>query len=213
MTLVSDKVNRVVDTFNLIDEKFRFITLRNFHLIPDDSSIENDIDIMIEKEEYHNFAVFMKNLGFEVNFDIGHEYLYGARGHIHCVDRRLGVHFDVVDGLYYRSLNQRNLFVGGFSDLEGEMWKNLVKVDECYKYRPREEDFLTHLCCHCVFDKMVVNTKYKELIEETYNNVDRAEIGKLFSHSFYKASEKLINTIENKKTEDLLKEYVGFSDY
>ena len=211
--MILTKENRIEETFGEIDSNFDFITLRNFHHIPKESSIENDIDLIIKKDQYHKFADMMRGLGFEVKFDVGHEYLYGAKEHIHCVDRKLGVHFDVVNGLYYRSLNQRNLFVGGFEYLENSLWEGKKSVEKCFRYVPSDEDFLTHICCHCIFDKMEVTPTYKKLIEKFYSKSDKKNIGVLFGHAFYKAADRLMDIIEEGNTTNIVKEYTEFSDY
>jgi len=208
-----DKFAFIKNTFDKLDDEFNFITLRNFHLIPDQSSLDNDIDVLVETADYDKVALSMSSFGYSVYFDVGHEYLYGAKPHIHCVNKELDVHFDIVGGLYYRSLNQRNLFIGGNDKLEKRMWENKTGVSECYRYIPSIEDFLVHICCHTVFDKMEITEKYKSLIEEYYKKSDKKIVRDLLSCVFYKATDLVIDKIETGNTQDLVTEYIAFSDY
>ena len=209
-----EHVDLIKHTYDELDKNFSFITLRNFHLIPDQSSLENDIDLLIKKEDYKKVAHFMAHLGYHLTYDTAtHDYLYGASSHIHCVNRTANVHFDIVSGLYYRSLSRRNLFVGGYGKLEEHMWENKIKVPLCYKYQPATEDLLTHLCCHAVFDKMEVNAYYGALMEELYKKADEEKLQELFALAFFKASTELLGTMESGNIFRLVEKYIGFSDY
>jgi len=214
------KIELIKDTFNKLDEKFEFVTLRNFHHIPDMSSCDNDIDIIIKKENYDAVNQFLKDLGYDVYYDntlprinVVHKYIYGAMSHLHAVNRKMDVHFDVVCGLYYRSLEDINIFVGGFESLENSLWENKISVDACYKYRTSDEDLLSHLVCHCIFDKRKVTHKYENRILELYSKSDKNKLKELFDLSFYKASDYILSLIESGNIKNLYKNYIQYSNY
>jgi len=207
------KTEIIEQTFEELDKNFEFLTLRNFHLIPEESSIENDIDLLIHKEDYDKVSAFMQAQGYEITYDQGHEYLYGAVSHIHCVKRDQGIHFDIVAGLYYRSLSNPKIFVGGFETLEKSMWDNKVPTSECWKYEPSIEDQLTHVCSHSIFDRRQVSPFYGSLIKDLYEASDKERIQLLFDSSFYKVSSHLLSVIGGGDCSTLFNEYVGYSQY
>jgi len=214
------KIELIKNTFNKLDEKFKFLTLRNFHDIPDNSSCDNDIDIIIKKEDYDAVHQFMKDLGYDVYYDntlpninVVHKYIYEAKSHLHAVNRKIDVHFDIVCGLYYRSLEDRNIFVGGFESLENSLWDNKFSVNTCYKYRTSDEDLLNYLVCHCIFDKRQVTSKYEKIILELYSKSDKDKLKELFDLSFYKASDHVLSVIESGNISNLFTDYTQYSNY
>tara|TARA_Y100000296_G_C5124116_1_gene231939 strand:+ start:115 stop:744 length:630 start_codon:yes stop_codon:yes gene_type:complete len=178
-------------------------------LIPDQSSKKNDIDLIIRKKDAKEYSKYMISLGYRMSYD-GERYLHGARSHIHCVHKTMDVHFDTVLGLYYRSLFDKNLFIGGFDDLENSIFDNKIAVKECYKYMPSAEDLLTHLCCHSIFDKREVTPTYGKTIEDLYNKVDMARLRELFKMVFHDASDHLIDVMGNGNVYELYTQYIKY---
>ena len=208
-----NKSEVIQHTFEELNKNFEFLTLRNFHLIPEQSSVENDIDLLIRKEDYEKVATFMQNLGYVVTYDNGHQYLYGAVSHIHCVKQDKNIHFDIVAGLYYRSLSNLQIFVGGFEELEKSMWDNKVVSNACWKYEPSTEDQLTHLCSHSIFDKRKVTSSYENKIKELYEIANKDRLKSLFDLSFFKVASHLLAIIKGGDCSNLFNEYVGYSQY
>lgn len=209
---VSD-TDLIIRTFHSLDQKFEFMVLRSFHLIPDHCSVKDDIDLLIRRADYDSVAKYMERLGYNVHFDCGH-YLDGAVGHIHCMNKSADVHFDIVAGLYYRSLTDPGTFVGGFTDLEESIWANKASVpEECWKYRPGFEDHLTHICCHSIFDTRGVPEKYIEIINELYASSHRDMLSELFKAAFHHAGPMLLELIHSGDCAKMYDEYVAFKEY
>lgn len=207
-----DKKDLIERTFDGINERFDFVTLRNFELIPHDSSRANDIDIIIRKGDKEEYSKYMTSLGYSLSYD-SESYIYEAESHIHCVNPSLDVHFDTVTGLYYRSLSDMNLFVGGFKELEDSLFDNKLSVNKCYKYIPSPEDLLTHLCCHCIFDKRNVPQKYQNSINNLFLDCNEPKLDSLFKLAFHKASSYLISLIKEGEVGSLYLKYIGYQDY
>ena len=123
-----NKIELINHTFNIISKvtNDNFVTIRNFHHIPDESSIENDIDVLIPTEYINDLTEELNKVGYRTQVD-NLKYLYGAEPHIHYMTNEL--HFDIVTGLYYRSSNDLNIFVKINNELNDSMMKNKVKVD------------------------------------------------------------------------------------
>ena len=112
------QIKLISDTFEIINDvtKGNFVTIRNFDLIPDNSSIENDIDVLVPKSYINLLLDTVKSFNYNVYSD-GNPCLYGAEPHLHFKSNEDDVHFDIVTGLYYRSTNDINLFVDELKNL------------------------------------------------------------------------------------------------
>ena len=156
------KTKLISDTFETINRVTHgsFVTLRNFDLIPDKSSIENDIDVLIPKRDIDSVVEAVRSFSYTIYRD-GNPCLYGAEPHLHFKNYDVGVHFDIVTGLYYRSTNDSNLFVNIDTRLADSMLSNRLFVDTTYKNIPDVNDEFVHLVAHCIFDKHEVTERYE----------------------------------------------------
>ena len=153
-------VELITRTFKKLDEftEGEFVTLRNFDMIPERSSVENDIDILCHKD----IRPLMTKLGYKHHIDKGYKYVYNAKPHIHFTRKSEtghGVHFDLVEGLFYKSLLEKKCFVRVHEDLQEWIMKRRVKSDKCWLYQPSTVDRAVHLCCHAIFDKGVISSR------------------------------------------------------
>jgi hypothetical protein len=205
-------VDLIRSTFAQIHDNFDFMVLRGFDKIPDQCSIQEDIDGIILDEDYDRFVVYMKGLGYAIHFD-SENLIYGAKSHIHCVNTGADVHFDIVSGLFYCSTEDSNTFVGGHTELEESLWANKVEVPSCWKWNPSVEDQLTHLVCHCIFDTRSVPPKYRHVIKNMYAFSDTDRVLKLFTYAFGKAAKHLMDVIWRGQAHTLFAEYKAFKDY
>tara|TARA_Y100000310_G_scaffold12301_1_gene12705 strand:- start:1809 stop:2435 length:627 start_codon:yes stop_codon:yes gene_type:complete len=207
-----DKAKFIEQTFEKISELTddNFVTIRNFHHIPHESSMENDIDVLIPRDYIADINAALKETGCNINVD-NLQYLYGAEPHIHYI--KDSVHFDVVTGLYYRSSNDLNIFVKINDELTDSMMKNKVKSDNIWKWQPSPEDELVHLCCHAIFDKRLVKDIYSDRIDFLFKSCDENKVKWLLKKAFYKVSETIFDDIKNYKTKEIYKSYVSFIDY
>ena len=207
-----NKIELINHTFDVISKltNDNFVTIRNFHHIPEESSVENDIDVLIPSEYINNLTEELIKVGYRTQVD-NLRYLYGAEPHIHYMTDE--VHFDIVTGLYYRSSNDLNTFVRTNNELNESMMKSKVKVDGVWKYQPSAEDELVHLCCHAIFDKRLVKESYSKRIDELFNLCDEEKLKWLLEKAFYKVSNNIFEDIKNNRTNEIYNSYVSFIDY
>ena len=196
----------------LIDEKLDYVVLRNFDDIPDKLSMQNDLDLLINKSDIHIFDKKITSLGFELYKDKG-VYLYGAQPHYHYIFSDLNLHLDVVDGLYYKSPLGENCFVKIDKTLQKSILEKKLQVNNFWKYRPSYEDLVTHLCCHCIFDKKQVGNKYAYIIENEYKRCSENTLSSYLKKVFFKASDMLLECIKNGQTSMMFEKYMKFNDY
>lgn len=211
-----NKIQLIKETFDKINELTggKFVVIRNYNEIPDNSSIDNDIDILIPKDfdkkitEYYfgkqNFYVYKDN----------NSCLYGAKNHLHLKNKELNVHFDVVDGLYYRSLNNINLFIKINDILSESMVRNRIRVPNViWKYKPNYEDELCHLCCHTIFDKREVSDKYAEQMEFLFKKANKFKLKFLLEKAFFKAHEIIYSSLKQGDFKKIYENYITYKDY
>lgn len=207
------KTDLIKSTFNLLDSSnVNFVVLRNFDLIPHNCSLKNDIDLLVAKENITDLNNEMTKLGYSAFGDKG-IYLYGAQPHMHYVNENSDVHFDVVYGLYYRSLLNREWFVKIDEPLQNSVLRHKLTTSYFWKYRPSHEDLVLHLCCHCIFDKNFVNKKYSDEILYEYRQCEKAKIYFSLKQVFFKAADLIIEKLESENIDDLFQSYISYSKY
>jgi hypothetical protein len=205
-----NKVEIIKQTFEKISKitNDNFVTLRNFHYIPEESSIKNDIDILIPSKYINSLTQELNTLGYRKRLD-KLQYLNGAEPHIFYKTKN--THFDVVTGLYYRSPNNLKIFVNINNELTESMIKNKVKVDNVWKWQPAVEDEIVHLCCHAIFDKRLVKKACAKRIDNLFKNCDESKVKKLLDIAFNKTSDIIFKDIKNNKTTEIYKSYISFN--
>ena len=205
----TELINHTFDVLSKLTDD-NFVTVRNFHHIPEESSVENDIDVLVPSEYINNLTEELSKVDYRTQVD-NLRYLYGAEPHIHYMTDE--VHFDIVTGLYYRSSNDLNTFVKINGELTESMMKNKVKVDNVWKCQPSAEDELVHLCCHAIFDKRLVKESYAKRIDELFSRCDEKKLKWLLERAFYKVSNNIFENIKNNRTSEIYNSYISFIDY
>ena len=209
-----NKKELIETCFNVIEQVTcrHFITLRGFDEIPDQVSINNDIDIMV----CGNHVIPMldenlKQLGFTLHID-NHSYMYGAEPHYQFFNENMDVKLDIVTGLYYRSISDKMLWIPINKEVQKSMMANKVNVNEIWKQQPSYEDELIHILCHCIFDKRKVSQKYTNRIKYLLKHVDKNKIKSLMERAFYASWEPVYNTMNTDPT-NLYESYISYTNY
>ena len=208
------KSDFIKQCFDAIDQITigQFVTLRGFDEIPDQVAVNNDIDIMVCGSHVieplnHHFS----QMGFTLNVD-NHTYLYGAEPHFQFINHQMDTKFDIVTGLYYRSMNDKMTWIPINKEVEKSMMINKVKVEEMWKKQPSVEDELVHILCHCIFDKRDMKEKYISRIHYLFDKSEKTKLKTLLEKAFYSFSEKIYdNMIEN--TRELSNLYLTYNTY
>ena len=213
--MVSTKAELIYETFNVLyHNKVDFLTLRNFDLIPDGCSIESDIDTLVRPGMLEKLATLMHKLGFEHSTDIhlGLKYLYGAETHHHFKNKSMDIQFDVVTGLYYRSMDEGQ-YVPVCRHLQDRIFAHKLKVRECWIYQPASEDELTHICCHSIFDKRKISKRYIERMLYLFDKCNSQVMLDCLRMVFYEFAPVIMQRLKEEKMQSLLEEYVRFIAY
>lgn len=211
---MKSKEQIVTDIFRQFrNNSVEFAVLRNFHLIPRQCSIENDIDVLIRSKTMALASDIFGDYGFEREEDRG-IYLYNSKPHQHFYLYEKDIHFDVTNGLYYRSLNNVNQWVPVHEILQNSIFENKVCNENVpYLCMPSNFDQFLHLICHVIFDKRIVRKEYKLKIEYLFNTFNIEEKIQYIRLIFFKFSNELISIVRNKETELLYERYISFKGY
>ena len=197
----------------LRDEHVKFLVLRNFEDIPENCTIQNDIDLLAHADSMPLFNTIFHQHGFikEVDKDI---YFYNTKPHTHFYLYRKDIHFDIVNGLYYRSLNNARQWVPIHEKLQKQIFANKIYDENTiYFYIPSLLDQFLHLVCHCIFDNRQVEKEYKYKLEELITQLNIDKLRESVQLIFFKFSNDLIKTIQYGETELLYHRYITFTGY
>ena len=128
------------------------------------------------------------------------------------INNKLDVKFDIVTGLYYRSINDKMLWIPINKEVQKSMIANKIDVDEIWRSQPSSEDELIHLLCHCIFDKRKVSQKYIDRINYLLKNINEDKVKYLMERAFYASWESVYNKMKTNPSK-LYEEYVEYTNY
>ena len=208
--MFDEKINFLNSFFDYLNSKnFNFVIPRG-HQDLNNCSIKNDIDILIRDYDDKSIYSFMNTHNFSRRID-KFDYLYGAKPHIHYINNKLDLHFDLVDGLYYCSLNDNHTFL----PVEELVLESFLNNKIRYKnyFIPKVEDELLHLICHCFYDKKKFPTKHVNRITELLDLIDNNIFLKLLNIIFGKTNNIVFNLIKNHSFDNFHNEIISFSEY
>ena len=203
-------------TLDLIDRvtNSNYVVLRNIDLISSQqSSMENDIDVLVPREFIDGLSSEAKSFEYEVYSDVN-RCLYGAESHTHFKHHD-DVHFDIVTGMYYRSAEDINTFVNVDIKLTKSMLNNKTEfnLNGGKMFVPSVDDELSHLVAHCIFDKRTVTDRYRKRIEELSKEMNDDNVKLLFDMMFYRVSDSIFEDIKNNNVDKIYTTYSSFIDY
>ncbi|SVA57034.1 uncharacterized protein METZ01_LOCUS109888 [marine metagenome] len=200
-------------TLNILqDIEINFMMLRGFDEY-EQCSKDNDIDILIHPKDIDKAqAELIDTLGYRVVIQ-NSQMLYDAKPKRHFYQDKYDLHLDVVEGLYYCSMNDKNLFVPIAEPLQKTIWEDKVKVERPWHFQPSNEDLLVHLCCHCLFDKGKIPKKYISQIRLLYEECNTKLLRTKMEWAFYKMGLPMLDVIGSGNITDLPRAYTQSASY
>ena len=198
----------------LIESRLEYIVLRGYSDIPEQVSIENDIDLIclvIEKEKIHKIFLDLDYRYYQDSRE-SNIYLYHAQPHDHFYCGKRNLHFDIVYLLSYQSPN-RGEWVSVHESIQESMWRNKIRINRFWKYQPSPTDLVVHLICHSIFDKKEFKNKHIKEIEKNLPTIDKERYVILMELIFFKFTPHIISYIEEKNYDAIIKNYLQFKDY
>jgi len=220
----NNRVQVISDIAEIINSNPGCCFLRKAELIFE-SSIENDIDLLLTHDANNTLWKYLKKLGFKKKIDskILNIYLYGAQPHIHYYNKNLDLHFDCVFGLFHKSvhiISQPGFEITHWIPLDKSIQEDSIKefskikINECEINFLRSEVELVHLLAHVILDKKGnTDTYYKERIPLLLKKSDINKLKNMLNLVFFNFTDYLIELLEKNKFDLLFQEYIAFGDY
>jgi len=213
-------LNEVVDYLNSSSSYI----MRKYEII-EQSSIIDDIDILISKENEDGLWEILKKNNFKRKVDsrLFNNYLYGSKPHTHYRSSDHNLHFDVVNHLSHKStfsIARPGLSLSYWIPLDETIQRDIWLEKETYHYA----DFnipifapifeLIHLLCHVIFDKNgEVDHYYTNKINRLINTVDLDRLKNYLELVFFNFSDELIKLCSKGSINLLYSEYISYRDY
>lgn len=204
----------IVEVFHSFkDQNVNFVVLRNFDDIPHNCTINNDIDVLVHKNDMPVVEQIFKDCEFQKEVD-DDEYLYNSTPHQHFYLHSKDIHFDITNSLSYRSSNNIKQWIPVDERLQVDVFNKKIYVENSlWFYMPAVQDQFLHLICHCIFDKRSINKKYSARIELLFSQLKLDEDIESIKLCFFKFTDELIKIIKNGDTELLYDKYIKFTRY
>ncbi len=191
----------------------RFVTLRNFDLIPYGCSCSADIDVLVEPSAISAVKAALISLGYRYHpGDQSSLYLYNAKPHHHFMNQEMDVQFDIVQMLCYRSLDEGQ-FIPANEKLQSWMFERRIQVEKPWVYQPSAEDEVVHLCGHAIFDKRFVSNRYAARMEYLVGQCSREKLLEGLTLLLFRFSGQALRLLLERQAEQMYQRYLTFSDY
>jgi len=198
--------------------------LRKFNQL-ENSTINNDIDILVPRCKQKFTNVFFNSFGFKKQVDsyLLNIYLYGAKPHIHYINKELNLHFDCVEQLISKSLH--NVYIGSvpithWIPLDKRIQELAICTENVYNNNLGQIKTLSknvelvHLLAHIIFDKRGrFETYYSKRILTLYREIDNKELENLLELVFFKFTPNLLKILDSGSTKDLFTNFINFKEY
>jgi len=209
------KEDTIIRVFEQLEkEGVNFVTLRGFHIIPNNVSIQRDIDLLIQPQTIDIASKIFADFGFTCfnGAQPNEQFLYETHPNLWFDHLKLDIRFDVVRELAYKSLNN-NEMVPVDKKLQRTIFEDKRRVDKIWKYMPSFEDEFVMLVCRCIFDKRTVPDLYKNRIEDIYQKLDPVKKSEYCGLVFQRYTPLLLSTVQKGESEVIFEKYVTFKDY
>jgi len=211
--------NEVKSIFNILNKTgLNYILLRNIdNELPEKLEIGKDIDILVSKNDEKKFQEFFKRNGYET---IPHPFrndvfLYEVDRFEFKYNNNNNILFDLNFQIVVRSLDAGQ-WIPLDQKIQESAWNNrrFEKIDEEFRYwtLSYNDEFVT-LIARSVFDKKVFLKGYINRIEELKNKIEVNDVKEKLELVFFKYTPYLLEQIENKDYDNIIKNYLQFKEY
>jgi hypothetical protein len=216
--------NLTIDIFfnSLLEKNVNFIIPRKIELVYE-SSIKDDIDVVIKSCDFNKLRGVAVKLGFKMYRDspIFHVYLYGAGPHYHFINHDKNIHIDVTEKWQHKSTNYDTCgsvvikkWLPVHEELQIKMWESVESSSIVAWGRVASSEIeLTHIMCHVLLDKDRVSSFYREKISQLIGCVDIIILLRYLNLIFYKFSKKYVDLCKSRRFDDIHTEYLSFGEY
>ena len=217
MNLIQSK--ELINIFTLLNkQKLNYILMRNINdELPSTLEIGKDIDILVYKKDEKQFVNFFKANNYET---INHPFKYGI--FLYGVDRfefkynnNNNILFDLNFQIAVRSLDAGQ-WIPLDQSIQESAWKNrrFEQLNEDFGYWTLSyEDEFVSLVARSIFDKKEFQSGYVKRIDELSSIIEKLNVFEKLNMVFFKFTPFLMDYIDNKDYENIMKNYLEFKEY
>ena len=209
----ADEIKKVFKLLN--DNNIDYILLRNTNNeIPNALKVGKDIDLLVKD----NILIdFLRKQNFNV---VSHPhrnniYLYGVKKFVFMKNESNNIIFDLHFQIAVRSLDAGQ-WIPLDQKIQESAWKNkrFEKIDEDFGYwtLSYNDEFIS-LIARSIFDKREFQEGYIKRIEELKSKIDLKDVEEKLKLVFFKYTPYLLEQIEKKQYNNIIKNYIQFKEY
>ena len=210
------KSTEIINIFKLLNEnKVEYILIRNINNeLPDNLEIGKDIDLLVEDRE--KIVKILKKNNFK-KITHPHQnniFLYGVeKFEFYKNDKELL--FDLNFQIAVRSLDAGQ-WIPLDQKIQESTWKNkrFVQLEDDFGYwtLSYNDEFII-LIARSIFDKREFQEGYIRRIDELKDQIDIEDVKEKMGLVFFKFTPYLLEMIEKKDYENIIKNYIQFKEY
>jgi len=217
MYLIRSK--ELINIFTLLNkQKLNYILMRNIDKeLPNNLIIGKDIDILVYKKDEKQFVNFFNANNYETmnhpfKYDI---FLYGVDRFEFKYNNNNNILFDLNFQIAVRSLDAGQ-WIPLDQSIQESAWKNrrFEQLNEDFGYWTLSyEDEFVSLVARSIFDKKEFQSGYVKRIDELSSIIEKLNVIEKLNMVFFKFTPFLMDYIDNKDYENIIKNYLEFKDY
>lgn len=208
--------NKIKDYFEKLNqEKITYIIRNNINdEIPGCLKAGKDIDLLVKKEDMDHFRRFMESLGYngEIHSD-NRQFLYGL------TDSYMYQNKCDKDGFRVHVFNQLSckgllpFWIPLDKEIQKYAWDNKVWNGSNQWWELDKDTMFTYLIVRCIFDKKSFSSEYIMDIEKYYLEIHYNIVKSFLGKIFFRYADRLFDLIGEKRYEEIVEDYLSFSDY
>lgn len=203
----------LIDTLQKLDSRsISFVALRDFDLAFSGQS-KISFPLIVSRTGFSIAKDLMtKEMGYALTVEPLH-CLDGAPPPVHLSHPHLSTVITMMDGLYYRSLSDREMLVPLADDIQFSLLGQRRKAEGPWLYEPSYEHQVLDLCCVGIFD---LGAFEKNTIEKLHVLLPKCKLEvlrPLLEQGFYKFTPFLIDLMKNDQWQEVPQSYKKFCEY
>ena len=185
--------------------------------LPAKLKIGKDIDIIVHPKDYEKFKILMQNFGYKRIIhphgkETGWRFIYGAHENIFLTNPANKLIVDAYAELCTKSISM-NAWLPLDKIIQKSIWENKVWDDANKWWILDDENLVIYLLTRSVFEKGGFTDAYISDIEKRKNLLKNSSARQKLEKIFFKFADTLIEKVNRKQYENILIEYITFTDY
>ena len=185
--------------------------------LPAKLKIGKDIDIIVHPKDYEKFKFIMQSFAYKRIIhphgkETGWRFIYGAHENIFLTNPANKLIVDAYAELCTKSISM-NAWLPLDKIIQKSIWENKVWDDANKWWILDDENLVIYLLTRSVFEKGGFTDAYISDIEKRKKLLKNSSARQKLEKIFFKFADTLIEKVNRKQYENILIEYITFTDY